>query len=701
MSGPIVQAGVMHGDVHFHHSMSSTAGVVPRQLPPPPPHLSGRDWEVAELDRLSSARSARPDVALICGPGGVGKTALALHWLHSRLDEFPDGQLYADLGVAEDDDSPTLLTTVLSRFLRALGIAGEQVPIEIPEAAGLFRSMTAGNRIVVMLDNVQSATQAITLTPASRSSMVVATSRWRLGGLAMDGAEIVFLDPLPPRAGAELLTRRLGDRRVQREPEAVAKLVELCGRLPLALSIAGARLATHPHWPLARVVGELADEQRRLMALSVDRRMSMTSVFDISYRSLPSAAARAYRLLALHPGPDFDSTLAAAILDVPIEVGVELLEVLVDASQLVDDGVDRYHFHDLLRLHARDHARQEEAANDPTAVLRIVLDFYVNLTVAADMVTMPLEWQLGPRYRERRNDPPAFAGRDEALNSVEALLPNLMAALRAGVAARLDELVWQLAEAMWSLFLLRKHFPDWIAAYEMGAEAARRCANHAAMSRMHHRLGMAFYNLNNPEQALQQGEQALAAAREAAHDHAESDSLGLIGMAQRSLGHYADSIVVLRRAVDLDHQAGRVRGEALTRRRLGQTLHAAGRLPEAIEELTQAGQLIATLPEPRDEALIKVRLATVLIDTDRPTEAIELLRSAWPVLRASGSSQYQGDALAAWGEAAERLGDLTIAHDRLQRARDFYLDAGVPHVERVRQAVARVEAALAARPASQ
>jgi tetratricopeptide (TPR) repeat protein len=555
--------------------------------------------------------------------------------------------------------------------------------------------MTADKRIAVLADNAQSVAQVRSLVPGCPSSMVVATSRWRLSGLALEGAAVLDVEPLQQSAGAELLTRMIGDARTAREPDVVTDLVRLCDGLPLALSITGARLAMRPRWPLARMVSELADEQRRLMALAVDRDVSVSSVFDVSYTDLPVALARAYRWLALHPGPDISVELAAAILQMPVEKSVELLDALVDASLLAESGLDRYRFHDLVRLHARERAEQEDDGNTATEgnqILRRILEHYLDFAVDADLVAMPGEWRVSPRFQQRRDGPSIFDSPGGALDSMEANLPNLMAVLRAGGQAGLDELVWQLCEAMWATFLTRKHFADWIAAYRMGVEAAHRCGAHTARSRMHHRLGMAFHNLHQPELAFEQGEQAVAAARQSGHEHAESDGLGLVGMAERSRGRYPEAILVLQHAVELDHRAGRVRSEALARRRLGQTLHAAGHLPDAIAELTTARALMAALPqEERDEALIMVRLASVLTDAGRPAEAIELLGPAWSVLRDSGSSQYQGDVQAAWGEAAERLGDLDTALERLRRARDFYLDAEVPHVVRVQRALIRVE----------
>lgn len=700
MTASGVRAGAIHGDVHVHQNVAQQTWVSPRQLRSSPAHFTDREAELAELESIvaNSRDRSGPALAVISGAGGVGKSALALRWLHATIDRFPDGQLYVDLG-SENTEGPVLLSSVLGRFLRAFGVAGDRVPADVGEAAALFRSMTADKRVAVLVENAVSAAQVRTLLPASSASVVVVASRWRLGGLAMDGAGFVSLVPLAARAGAEMLARTVGDSRVSREPDAVVRLVELCGGLPIALSIAGARLTMRPQWPVARVVRDLADEQRRLLVLSVDQDVSMYGVFDLSYQGLSARSARAYRRLGLCPGSHFDVEVAAAALASPVEEADELLDSLVDASLVEVSGTDRYQFHDLVRLHARQCAEQEDTAADRNDVVRGVLRHRLSAVVAADRVVMPLEWRLGPSYQHGEVGPPAFTAAEEALDSIEAELPNLMAALRAGAHYGLHELVWQLCEAMWSLFLYRKHFPDWISAYELGADAAGRCGDDAAKSRMHHHLGLAFHNLRRSGEAVEQGVAALTAARAAGHELAESTALGLVGMANRARGRYDEALDVLWQAVELDRRAGLRRNEALAHRRLGQTLVEAGRIDEAVVELRLAREQAAALPDAHVESNIMVWLADALARAGRETEAVGLLRDAWDTLQSSGSNQYRAQVLMVWGEAAERLDDLSTARDRLALAHELYSEIGAPHVARVQAALERVTARLAARPA--
>ncbi|MFF6907271.1 ATP-binding protein [Streptomyces sp. NPDC012389] len=672
--GTSVQAGTITGGVHVHHQQPPT--VVPRQLPPVPAHFTNRTAEARLLDEAWVGRRAgAPAMALLSGPGGAGKTALASSWGSGAADRFPDGQLYADLGGFRAE-GPLESGQVLGGFLRALGVAPEQVPVDPAEQAALFRSLTAGSRLLVLLDNVTSEAQVAPLTPGSAGSMVLVTSRLRLAGVLARGGVLVEVAALSQEHAVELLVWAVGRARGDAEGAQVRDLAALCGRLPIALCVAGARLASRPRWPVSRIVRELADEQRRLDVLSAGEGMSVTSVFDVSYEGLSPRQARAYRRLALHPGPDFGLGAAAAVVELPAGEAADVLESLVDANVLEDRGTDRYRFHDLVRLHARGRAAAEDGDDEARAVTGRAAGHYLAVAVAAERTVMPGEWHVGLAYGSA--DGPHFASGLEVLDHLEGELPNLMAVLRSASGHGLDRLVWQLCEAMYALFLHRKHFPDWIAAYGMGIDAARRCGDKAARSRMHHRRGVAFHNLARSEEALREGEDALTAARAAGHDLAGSAALQLIGMASRALGRYDRSAEALRQAVELDHRAGQFRSEALAQRLLGSTYLAAGEVDTAVEALERACDL-----------------AEALTRAARPAEALALTREAWVVMADSGSSQYRARIMMAWGQAAEGLGDLPAARTSLLRARDFFTEAGVPDLRPVQEALNRVEAALA------
>jgi len=303
------------------------ARIVPAQLPGDVDVFTGRAAELAELDRLLTTAPIRTDAAdkaggdstsvvisAVSGTAGVGKTALALRWAHQVRAEFSDGQLYVNLR-GYDPDQPLSAGYALAGFLRALGVPGAEIPPEVDERAAAYRSLLDGRRILIVLDNASSVEQVRPLLPGTPSALVVVTSRDALAGLvARHGARRLDLDLLPPEDAVALLRALIGER-AEAEPDVAVTLAGQCVRLPLALRVAAELAAARPSTSLAQLVGELADEQRRLELLDAggDPRTAVRAVFSWSYRHLPAEAARAFRLIGLHPGPDLDPYATAAL----------------------------------------------------------------------------------------------------------------------------------------------------------------------------------------------------------------------------------------------------------------------------------------------------------------------------------------------------------------------------------------------------
>jgi tetratricopeptide (TPR) repeat protein len=700
VAGTVVQAGSVMGGVHFH-AKGAEEIPVPRQLLPAPGWFADRSRECRELNRLLDDGGHR--VAVVCGPGGVGKTALALRWLHDVEDRFPDGQLFADLG-AFNPDGPVSPSEVLGRFLRALGIPAEAVPVmrdtraELAEQAALYRSVTARLSVAVLLDNAESVAQVRPLLPASQTSVAVVTSRWRLGGLVRDGGYLVPLAPLEPTAAVELLTRSVGEKRVAGEPGPADRLAELCGHMPLAVSVAGARLAARPHRSIIRAVEDLADQRSRLAKLSVDGDVSVAAIFDLSYRELPAQAARSYRLLSLHPGPDFGHEVTAAAVDVAEAEAEDLLDVLIDASLLTDVGEDRYRFHDLLRLHARHWAETEDDAGERDSAVRRIIEWYLRATIAADRTVIPLAWRLGPGYRQNEDTPRTDRSSAHALDWMESALPNLMAALRTAASRGWDELAWQLCEAMWSLFVYRRPMPEWISATTLGIESAGRVGHQTAESQMRRLLGSALQQAGRFVDAEREAAAALALAREGGNEPLEEAALQLAGTALRSQGQHDQAVVVHRTALALSRRIGDRRREALALRRLGQSLCDAGQLDEAILFLLDGCSLAAALPDARVEAMTATVLASALTQAGRSAEAVGPLESALVVMRESGSDDYQATVLTALGDVAEGLADLAAAREHFRQALAMQAKRGGPQEQLSRDRLAAVERRLANPP---
>ncbi|TXC95370.1 AfsR/SARP family transcriptional regulator [Streptomyces sp. ISID311] len=332
------------------------------QLPPAIADFCGREGELALLDQHLE-RVPRPDCVVLAGGGGAGKTTLAVQWAHRRKEEFPDGQLFADLRGFERP--PMRPGTVLAAFLRTLGVPEAEIPDSVTEAAALYRSLLAGRRMLVLLDNAGTAEQARPLLPATPGCLAVVTSRRRLSGLVVhNGAALARVGPLTSAEALALLGNALGRQRVAAEAPAAAALVEWCDRLPLALRIAAARLMAHPEWSLESWTKTLADERRRLQELSApDADLAVEACLYLSYRALSSGAARLFRMLGLHPGPCVEAQDAAALAGRDIERTRRHLAELCDAHLLEEQVQGHYVRSELVRIYAA----QLVAAEEPPA----------------------------------------------------------------------------------------------------------------------------------------------------------------------------------------------------------------------------------------------------------------------------------------------------------------------------------------------
>lgn len=690
-AGVVLQAGTITGDVWVAAPRSPTP--VPRQLPPAPSHFTSRAEELAALDEVAGQRGEQPTLAVLVGPGGVGKTALAVTWGGRHAGRYPDGQLYADL--RGFSPGPAVLPEeALGAFLRALGVAPERVPPDLAEQAALFRTITTGRRLLVVLDNAFSAAQVRPLIPASAACMVVVTSRLRLDGLVSEGARFVDIGPLSQPHAVELVVRAVGRARVAGELAEVAELASLCGRLPIALRIAAARLASRPRWQVARVVAELGDERSRLRRLSAEGDAAVAAMFDWSYRVLPEPAAKLYRLLGQFPGPSFGAEVAAAAA----ERGdpTDDLQLLVDASLLEEVGEFRYRFHDLVRLHAR-----AQPDDDRAEVVPRVATWYLHAMTRANMVAIPIRWRISPVCEQYRTSPPAFGSGWAALDWLDEQLPNVLAVLDEAAAQRHDEVAWQLCEALWELLLHRKHFPEWLRSHELGIAAAQRCRNAVAESRLRCQLGRAYLDLGRFEAAERECGRALELARAAGSRHNESVALEQLGTAAHGRGDDPAAISYYNGSLAIEAELGIDRGVAQRHRRIGEVLAKAARDSEAAEHLELARRKFADLGDEKDEAKVLVGLARLDARGDDLPSATRRLDRARRVLAESGSSVYQADVLVGFADVAERSNDPAAARGHLAEALQLYEQVGGPQVDHIRARLQRYDAEVPEPPTTE
>ncbi|MGH3682068.1 MAG: hypothetical protein ACRDT2_17670 [Natronosporangium sp.] len=352
---------------------------MPRQLPAPPQTFIGRIGELAALEQAPAASTVV--ISAITGMAGIGKTALALHAAHRIADRYPDGQLFIDLHGYTRGAAPIEPAEALDQLLSALGFPGAQIPAGLDQRASLYRTRLADQRLLVVLDNAATEAQVAPLLPAAPGCLVLVTSRRRLAGL--DHTRILSLDILPTPDAIALLVRTSGEGRLSGQPDdLLVRLVELCGRLPLAIRIAAVRLRSHPSWALSHLVERLSDRQHRLGELAAGQ-LSVAAALDLSCQRLSPDQQAAYRLLGLHPGPEFDANAAAALLNAGQVRATLLLDELLEANLLQEPTPGRYRFHDLTRAHAAYAAARDQPQPGRAAALERLFDHYRRTAFAA------------------------------------------------------------------------------------------------------------------------------------------------------------------------------------------------------------------------------------------------------------------------------------------------------------------------------
>lgn len=644
---------------------------VPRELPPEVYGFVGRDDEHAELDALLAAPGS-PVLAAIVGMAGVGKTALALSWAHRVRERFPEGQLYLDLR-GYDPDRPVPAERALGALLRSLGVDGSGLPSDAEELARRYRSLLAGRRMLVVLDNACTAEQVRPLLPGSLGCFALVTSRDDLAGLvALHGARRLELRPLPAEQAVCLLGALVGPR-VSAEPAAAATLVQRCARLPLALRLAAELVAARPDTALAGLVGELTE--RRLDALDAgdDARSAIRSVFSWSLRHLPPAVARCFQLLGVHPGDDLDVDSATALVG---EYAAPLLDRL-ERAHLVQRGRDnRYRMHDLLRAYATELGARHPDAH---AAATRLLDHYVSAAAAANEVLFALE--LG---RTGLNAEPHRAGRDGrdgrdpgrdgrgdgerlgALAWLDTERGNLVAACghaaRNGWAARCGEL----ASVLWRYLDAHAYYHDALAVHTeaAGVAAPGTPAEAEALTN----LAMARWRLGQCERALPPLHRALTVRRETGDRAGEARVLGCLGIVCEQLSRYADSLEHYRAALAAYRSLGDVRRQAVTLGNLGVLYWRLGRYPEAIECQERAAAAGRELGDQRMEGYALANLGLVYQQVGRYTDALHSHRRALAESRRFGDRRAEADTLSSLGVTYARMERLPEAVEHLEQA---------------------------------
>jgi DNA-binding SARP family transcriptional activator/DNA-binding XRE family transcriptional regulator len=430
---------------------ATTAG--PRQLPPAVAHFTGRAGELATLSRLADQASRGAGTVVISaigGMAGIGKTALAVHWAHQAVGSFPDGQLYANLGGFGLSGTPATPGEVIRGFLDALGVTPGQIPAGLDAQVALYRSATAGRRLLIVLDNALDEQQVRPLLPSTPGCLVLITSRHQLTGLSVaEGAHLLTLDVLTGADARALLTARLGAERAAADPGAVAEIATLCGRLPLALAVTAARAAARPTFTTAALAAELLDAHSRLTALDTgDPSVSVRAVFSWSYAQLAPGTARFFRVLGLHPGPSISLPAAASLAGIPPGPAGRHLAELAHAHLVTEHSPGRYTLHDLLRAYAAEQAEAADGQADRRAAVHRMLDHYLHSACAAALLLNPSRDRITIAPPQPAVVPERLACYREAMSWLEAEHQAILACASLAAALAFDRHAWQLPWAM-------------------------------------------------------------------------------------------------------------------------------------------------------------------------------------------------------------------------------------------------------------
>ncbi|NEW69191.1 AfsR/SARP family transcriptional regulator [Streptomyces rhizosphaericus] len=719
----------------------------PAQLPADVYGFTGRSAELSALDR-PWAGDERPGlrapgpatiapgpatmtISVISGTAGVGKTALAVHWAHQARDRFPDGQLYVNLR-GYDPDRPLSSGDALTRFLRALGLSGRHIPLDPDERASRYRTEMADRRMLVVLDNALSVEQVRPLLPGTPSCAVLVTSRDSLAGLvALHGAQRIELGPLVPAEATALLRLLIGDR-ARTDHTSSAVLAEQCARLPLALRVAAELAATRPGVTLSELVAELSDQQRRLELLDAggDSRATVRSVFFWSYRHLPPAAARTFRLLALHPGPDFGVHATAALTGEDVDRAGSRLALLTRAHLVRSSGPGRYAMHDLLRAYAdRLSLRYDERADRQAAGVRL-LDHYLAGATAAMDTLYPAERHHRPGTAPTAASAPPMRDQAAARAWLSAEIPVMSSVCaraadghRADYAVRLAAVLFRHLDGGHHMEALSFHTHALRAAEHIGDRAGRAHAltnlgvvhwrlgayrsaavhlrqalvlhrasgDRAGQARTLSNLGNVHWRSGDHPSAAHCHQQALSLYEELADRVGQARTLTNLGNVCQRQGKYDLADAYQRRALELHGVTGDQIGRARTLTNLGTVCLRQGRYEAAADHHGQALELFRRFGHHGGQGYAMTGLGDVYLRQGLPLVAADHHRQALRLFRTNGERYGEASALNGLGEAlrgAGRPGEAVVYH---VRAEAVAASTG----ERDEQARARLGAALA------
>ncbi|MFF7096495.1 BTAD domain-containing putative transcriptional regulator [Streptomyces rubradiris] len=651
----------------------------PRQLLAPPPYFVGRDAELAVLDKALAAQAgprATLPVTVVCGIGGVGKTSLALHWAHRRQHHFPDGQLFVDLHGFTPSGEPADPRVVIRGFLDALGVEPGRIPAAFDAQAALYRSLLAGRRVLVVLDNARDSAQVLPLLPGTPGCAVLVTSRDQLTGLtAAHQVTHLTVDAFDPATARELLAGRLGAERVAAEPEAAAELVGRCAGLPLALSVLAGRVTTNPVATLTALSEELRASSR-LDALSTgEDATDVRTVLAASYRALDAGTARVFRQLVQAPGPDIGVSAAGSLTGLGPARALRALHRLRTRHLLQEHAPGRFAGHDLLRAYALEAAAGDET--EARAARLRVLDHYLRTAWSADRLLLP--------HRDPIRLPPAADGvRPEEITTHDRAMAwfareqhALVAAVHLAARHGHDLHAWQLAWAVTTFLTRRGRWSDAAAVHATALRAATRLGDPVARGESYRVLALERVEAGDHASARHRLDQALALAEGGGHALSEAHTRLTLGWLYEHMGDRAAALRQDELAVGLFARLGHRAGLARALNAVAWDHVQAGDHRQAVARCEQALALQDELGDLRGQSDTLDTLGYAYQQLGEHAQALLCHERCLELNRALGHRYNEAEALVHLGEAHQALGDRGTARRCYEQALDVFRDMEV------------------------
>ncbi|MFI6077177.1 BTAD domain-containing putative transcriptional regulator [Actinoplanes sp. NPDC051343] len=667
----------------------------PRQLPHDIVNFSGRTAELADLDALlaaaDSADGRGATIVSIEGAPGMGKTSLALHWAHRVSDRYPDAHLYLNLH-GHGPGEPITPAAAAAILLRGLGISNGVIPPDADERAALLRTTLAGLRVLVMLDNARNSDQVRALLPGM-DCLVIVTSRNQLRGLSVrDGALRVTLHSLAVAESISFLSAVLSARRISAEPDAAARLVEICGGLPLALSIVAER--AHRSGTLSDVVHALEDEKARLdnfVTGESDPHTDLRAALSWSYQALGSNAAAMFDMLGLHPAADIGLDCAAALAGLPVREAQQSLDQLVEANMVQRRQRDRYELHDLIRLYATDRMVCDGAASASEAAIRRLLDWCLHAAVSADTALMPTR---------RRNflDPytptmavPVFADQHQAMAWFEREYDCLRSVVNWAASHGRPGHAWRTVIAMTTFLDRRIPWREGIEFLEMARQAAESALESAGEGYTLNSLGCTYWDQRDWVRAKDYFRKALARFSAIGDRTCEAMTLGNLGLVHASAGEAEEAQRLCGEALRLCEQSGFRRGVAQNLDNLGQAFSAAGEYHRAIECHQQASVLFHELGVTEEGACNEQNLGLAYAAGGYYGKSVRSLRLATVTLRRLSHRRQEANLLVDLGNTLQAANHPGLARQCWQAALKIMRELADPRVANIEAQIASTD----------